>query len=133
MAELFLEELRPAFVARPTADMGYDYFVGFENPDGGLNVSAVEVKATEQPVNGRYPLPKQRYRRLANTNIPVLLLVVDVKQNRLFYALPGPESSNGERESTTIPVSLTEVDDRTKSELRTQLSQSNAVAAGPVH
>ena len=129
MAELFLEELGASFVARPTTDMGYDYFVGFENPHGGVNVSAVEVTATEQPINGRYPLPTQVYRRLAHTNIPVLLLVVDVKQNRLFYALPGSLSLNGDRDSSMVSVPLTEVDDSARDELRAHLSQSQAAAA----
>ena len=55
MAELFLQELEPAFVAQPVTDFAYDFFIGFSKPDGGINTYAVEVKATEQPINGKLP------------------------------------------------------------------------------
>ena len=37
LAELFLQDLHPSFVAKPTADFGYDFFVGFPNTHGGIN------------------------------------------------------------------------------------------------
>jgi hypothetical protein len=122
LAELLLQEFGPAFVARPTADLGYDFFVGFPNSKGGINIAAVEVKSTEQPVKGRFPIPKRLYRRLANSNVPVLLLVVDVKQNRLFYALQKPDVSDGGNEANKMLVDLTEIDDKEKAELRSQLA-----------
>jgi hypothetical protein len=133
LVELFLEDLGAEFIARPAADLGYDLFVGFKNSDGGINLTAVEIDATEQPINTRYPVQRQLYRRLVSTNIPVLLLVADVKQNRLFYALPGSEPASGEGNAKTIPIPLKEVDERAVEELRAQLSQSQVVAAGAPH
>lgn len=130
LAELFLQELGAQFVARPTADLGYDFFVGFNNADGGVNVAAVEVKATERPVQHRYPVQKQLFRRLAHSNIPVVLLVADVKENRLFYALPGSYGSGDDAGASTVQVDLTPVNETTKDELRSFLSTPQPTASG---
>ena len=104
LAELFLQELGAEFVARPTADLGYDFFVGFNNSDGGVDIAAVEVKATERPVQHRYPVQKRLFQRLANSNIPVLLLVVNVKDNRLFYALPSSYEPGEGSDANTVSL-----------------------------
>lgn len=129
LAELFLQDLGAEFVARPTADLGYDFFVGFNNSDGGLNVAAVEVKATERPVKSRFPIEKRVFRRLANSNIPVLLLVVDVKENQLFYALPDDCTAGEDPGGNTVSIPLTLVDETTKRELRHLLGNHEAAAA----
>lgn len=129
LAELFLQDLGAEFVARPTVDLGYDFFVGFNNSDGGLNVAAVEVKATDRPVDLHFPVQKRVFRRLANSNIPVLLLVVDVKENRLFYALPDACTACEDSGGNTISIPLTVVDETTKSELRHILGNHEAAAA----
>lgn len=133
LAELFLQDLGAEFVARPTADLGYDFFVGFSNPDGGINIAAVEVKATDRPIQSRYPLQKRLFRRLANSNIPVLLLVVNVKENRLFYALPGDYAGEEGTAENTVLVPLTAVDESTKSELRHLLMTSPTAASEVLH
>jgi len=133
LAELFLQDLGADFVARPTADLGYDLFVGFSNPDGGVNIAAVEVKATERPIQSRYPVQKRLFRRLANSNIPVLLLVVNVKENRLFYALPGDYAIDEDAAETTVSIPMTEVDESTKSELRHLLMTSPTAASEVLH
>ena len=133
LAELLLEDLGAEFVARPMSDFGYDYFVGFTNPDGGLNLAAVELKATDRPVQPRYALPRQYFRRLANSNVPVLLLVADVRANRLFYALPGSYLPNGGSDARTGWVSLTEIDEATRSELREQLANAHVAASEALH
>ncbi len=130
LAELFLQELGAQFVARPTADLGYDFFVGFNNADGGVNVAAVEVKATERPVQHRYPVQKQLFRRLAHSNIPVVLLVANVKENRLFYALPGSYEPGDDTGANTVHVDLTPVNESTKDELRSFLSTPQPTASG---
>ncbi len=119
MAELFLQELEPAFVAQPVTDFAYDFFVGFSKPDGGINTYAVEVKATEQPVNGKYRMPANQYLYLANSNIPVLLLVVDVKRNRLFYAWPAADLAHG---SVFMTIPVVEISDEVRAKLRKQLA-----------
>jgi hypothetical protein len=128
LAELFLQELGAEFVARPTADLGYDFFVGFNNSDGGVNIAAVEVKATDRAVNGHYPVEKRLFRRLANSNIPVLLLVVNVKENRLFYALPGSYPPGEDADANRISLPLTPIDEATKLELRDLLANPQAAA-----
>lgn len=130
LAELFLQELGAQFVARPTADLGYDFFVGFNNADGGVNLVAVEVKATERSVQHRYPVPKQLFRRLAHSNIPVVLLVANVKENRLFYALPSSYGPGDDAGANTVQVDLTPVNDSTTNELRSFLSKPQATAVG---
>src|SRR5688500_16471328 len=120
LAELFLQEMDPTFVARPTRDLTFDFFVGFQNPHDGINLTAVEVKSTERPVNGRFPISKRLYDRCANSNIPVLILVVDVKQNRLFYAWPSAENSDA-NSADTVTIRLEEIDEKTKKLLRKQL------------
>jgi PAS domain-containing protein len=120
-AELFLQDLDPVFVAQPSPDLAFHFFVGFTNPRRGINLTAVEVKSTERQVHDRFPIHKRLYQRLANSNIPVLILVVDVKQNRLYYSWPTQEIS-GSTTSNTIGIPLTEIDDNTKKELRNRLA-----------
>lgn len=129
LAELFLQELGAAFVARPTADLGYDFFVGFNNAEGGVNVAAVEVKATDRPVQSHFPIDKRLFRRLAHSNIPVLLLVVNVKENRLFYAPPSAFSPGGVRGANTLSIPVTAVDESTRNELHEMLASPQVAAA----
>jgi len=122
MAELLLQDLGPTFVARANRNLGYDYFAGFPNSKGGINVTAVEVKATDRPVPARFLINRRAYDRLAHSNIPVLVLVADVKQNRVFYAWPKPDGASKSRGSDTVALPLVEIDDRTKAELRGRLA-----------
>lgn len=123
IAELFLQDLKPAFVAKPTSDFGYDFYLGFQNTNGGINNYAVQVKATSRPVPSRFPINTKLYKLLTYSNIPTLLIVVDVKQNKIYYAWLSPEMSKGVQETqTTIRIPVTEVNDLVKEELRKQLS-----------
>ena len=130
MAQLFLEDLGAEFVARPTADFGYDFFVGFRNSKGGTNTIAVEVKATDKPLAGHFDMQRRIYERLAYSNIPVLLLVADVKQNRLFYAWPSPDVVNGRRGSNTVRIPITEASDKAMGELRERLASAQLELVG---
>jgi hypothetical protein len=125
IAELFLQELGAEFVAAPTTDLGYDFFVGFAKPDGGMNLSAIDVKATEKPVSTSYALPKQLYARLAHSNVPGLLLVVDVKQNRLYHAWPNPDKLSKRANGNTIRIPVIEIDDHIKEGIRKRLAGEN--------
>jgi hypothetical protein len=133
LAELFLQELGAEFVARPTAELGYDFFVGFNNPDGGLNIAAVQVKATDRPVQSRFAVQKRLYRRLANSNVPVLLLVVNVKENRLFYALPDAYAPGEEASTNTVQIPMTPVDETTRDELRHLLTNLQPAVSEALH
>lgn len=132
LAGLFLQELGPEFVARPTSDLGYDFFVGFNNPGGGVNIAAVEVKATDRPVKSRYLLPKPLFRRLANSNVPVLLLVVNVKENQMFYALPGAHAPADDAGANNVSVPVTAVNETTRNELRHFLTEPQTAAPAMV-
>ena len=121
LAELFLQELEPEFVARPTADFGYDFLVGFRNRKGGINNIAVQVKATERPARKQYSISKGLYNRWAYSNIPVLLLVIDVKESRYYYAWASPEVSRSAGDIEILRVELTDITDSTKAELLEEL------------
>ena len=113
MAELFMEDLGPTFVARTTVDFGYDLFVGFMNSKGGVNITGVQVKATERIVTSYYVIDSRLFARLAYSNIPGLLLVADVKQNRLFYAWP-THVDTSDRLADSIRILITEINDNTR-------------------
>jgi len=120
MAELFLQDLGATFVSQPTADTGIDFVVAFPNGQGGMNLSAVEVKATEQPVGDFYPLETKWYKRLAHSNVPSLLLVADAKRNQLYFAWPGEEDVNPS--VRTVRVRVTPIDDEVKEQIRGRLA-----------
>jgi len=122
LAELFLQDLRPRFVARAdTLDVGVDFFVGFSNTRGGVNLVAVEVKATEQLSKARIGLARKHYTLLANSNVPGLILVVDVKQSKYYFAFADNANMLDSRE--TIWVQLLEADEDGRSALLKQLSE----------
>ena len=132
MAELFLQELGTAYIAKSSApDFPFDFFIGFRTDQGGLNTYAVEVKATEQPVEGRYALQRPMVDYLTKSNIPVLLLVVDVKRNRLYYtlgnAIAKAPRSNGKQLTLRVPV--IEIDDTVKAALRSDLASNGSKLA----
>ena len=64
LAELFLQELQPLFVAQSTGESGYDFFVGFRNPKGGVNNILVEVKSTEPSHGNNTHFPKRLTRNM---------------------------------------------------------------------
>ncbi len=119
MAELFLQDLEPASLARPPANFGYDFLVVFPRRNGGTNTFAVEVKATEHPDPSSFVIDKQTYNRLAHSNIPGLLLVADSKENRLFFAWPPRVDTRSQPGS--VSIQLTPVDDKTEKELHKRL------------
>jgi hypothetical protein len=129
MAELYLEELGPQFVSRPAQDVGYDLLVGFLNDKGGINTFAVKVESTELPPGARFHLLRRTFDRFAHSNIPGLLLVADVKQNRLYYAWLTPKKSTG---SSRISIPLIELNDENKNELQEQFvaAEGGVVVAG---
>ena len=123
MIELFLQDLEPAFLAQSTFDVGYDFFVGFINAEGGISTSAVVAKATEQSAPDRYCLPKERYDRLAYSNIPVLLLVANVKDNRLYHAWITPHESK-DCANGTVSIPVIEIDARSHQSIHQKLAQA---------
>jgi len=119
LVELFLQDLGATFVSDPRADTGYDFIVAFPNGKGGTNFSAVEVKATDRPIGHSYPLNKRWYKRLAHSNVPSLLLVVDAKQNRLYHAWLGEGEMKTDARTVRVPV--VPIDDAVKEQIRERL------------
>lgn len=120
MAELFFQDMDPLFISRPTAnDLGYDLLVGFSNDRAGINMFAVEVKGAERPPRKAFRLFRSTFDRIAHSNIPGLIVVADVKQNRLYYAWLRPEDAK--EGSDTASVQLIEVNPATKRQLENQL------------
>jgi hypothetical protein len=89
LAQLFLQDLGASVwtTAGATDDGPFDSIAAFLTNDQKLRISAIEIKATEQPVVEEYCFQAQRrsIRALQHSNVPVLFLVADVKRNELFY------------------------------------------------
>ena len=128
LAEVFFQELEPTFIARPpTPQVGYDLLVGFRNEKSGINTFAVEVKSTEEPVGPRFAIQRTIFDQIAYSTVPGILLVVDVKRNRLYYAWLRP---NGKARGTpTVSIPVTEITEATKADLRRQLRSADGVVA----
>jgi hypothetical protein len=126
MAELLLQELKPRFIAHGGFDSeSFDFLVGIPNEAGGVNSFAVEVKSTEQPVEDNLRVSREVFERFTQSNIPVLLLVVDVKQNTISYALVG---SNADVVAGTriVEIPIKRVDGASKRKIQQQLSRLGA-------
>jgi len=125
LAELFLQELKPKFLTRPTHDLGFDFLVGFTNSRGGVNTFVVEVKSTEQSVLSFFAIDRGLYSRMVNSNVPAFLLIVDVKSNKIFCGWPerGHSSVNGG--PGTIRVAVTEMNNLTRGALRERLLKAD--------
>ncbi len=121
LAELFLEELNPEFMARSPDQFGYDFLVGFPNSRGGINNISVEVKSTERVPRGQYVISKRLFDRLSRSNTPALLLVADVKDNKLFFAWLTSDLPASSEVAASVRIQITEINDITKEELRDKL------------
>jgi len=122
LVELFLQDLGATFVSDPRSATGYDFIVAFPNGKGGTNLSAVEVNTTDRPIGHSYPLDKRWYKRLAHSNVPSLLLVVDAKQNRLYHAWLGEgEVKKLNSDARTVRVPVAPIDEAVKEQIRERL------------
>ncbi len=128
LAELFLQELNPSFITKPTANLGFDFFIGIQNSNGGINNYLVEVKAAEQELESYYTMQTSQYKRLAYSNIPALLLVIDVKRNNLHYALLPLHESEIKNEFHQMRIPMTKVTDNEKKLLSEKLAISTKIA-----
>lgn len=84
LAEEFLVELGIASVSLKQADVGFDYIGIVAERRTSLFVFGIEVKATENA--DRFTFLTSRLIQLCNSNIPILLLVADVKHSELYFA-----------------------------------------------
>jgi hypothetical protein len=132
IAELMLEDLGAAVIARhDEADFLFDYLAGFKNAAGGMNTIGVELKAVEGAPGPTVELTKKVANRIAGSNTPTLLLVIDVKHNQLWYAWSNDldsrlrDRAGGSRYS--IPVR--ELTEEAQVVLKGELSRSVKVAS----
>lgn len=120
LAELFFQELNPAFISRPTTEeLGYDLLVGIPNAKKGINTFAVQISGTEKDPGAHFPMPRKNFIRMAHSNVPGLLLVVNVKQNRLYYGWLRSDSSPVRGNSVAVP--LVELEGAAREEFKRQL------------
>lgn len=87
LAKLFLEDLKPQAIARADVLAGIDYLAVFWGDDGGFRIAAVEVKAVQRPIREKYVFltRKTTAEALKRANVPVLFLVVDSKNSRIYF------------------------------------------------
>ena len=86
LAEQFLLELEPSYLSLMQGqDFGIDYMAFFQKADGTPVVIAIEVKATQREMKGHFTLSSSQAQKLLNMNIPVLVIVVDVKDNNIYF------------------------------------------------
>ncbi len=134
MAELFLQELEPLYLVRSPEnlrDFIYDFLIGFQKSSGGIDTYGILLKATQRPISGRYQISVSTYKRLACSNIPALLLVIDVKQNHLFYSWISEDKIKDSQNKNSITVPVTKIDDAAKEALRKQLAGERSDRAYP--
>jgi len=98
-----------------------DFYVGFRTKKGRLVTIMVEVKATEKPVSGTF-----HFHGPESSNIPVLILVVDVKANELFFnwaseARGVSSSPRSPRRTSTLSIPVRKVTESSKRELLAEI------------
>src|SRR5262245_4078129 len=89
LTQLFLQDLGASIWAA----VGTEYegpfhaIASFVTEDQKARITAIEVKATEQPVGTEFCFQAdlRSIRALQHSNVPVLFLVVDAKRNLVFY------------------------------------------------
>lgn len=128
LAEQFLLDLAPSYLsAVQSQDLGIDYMAFVQKADGTPVVIGVEVKTTQHDIKGRYSLPSSQVRHLLNMNVPVLILVVDVKDNNIYFnwvkeALSEEQKASLDKTSScNIQLRMSTADEREK--LRQEIIQ----------
>jgi hypothetical protein len=89
----------------------------------GINSYAIEVKGTAKPVSSKYRVHASTFKRLANSNIPALLLVVDVKENNLFYSWIENEAIQEHEGKVSFSLPVIKLDELSKNELLKKLRE----------
>ena len=97
----FLFELAPkqAIYTGDHADHLFDYMALFLKSDGSPVTIAIAVTATEEEIEGVYPFKVSDLEKFKNSNIPVLILVIDVKRNQYFLNWAKNAIVTGQKES----------------------------------
>lgn len=87
LAEFFLRELNPKFLAQASFQGAvWDYLAAFKGKEGKLVNIAIQVKGTEAPILSEHVFPgPPNWMGSVNSNLPILVVVVDVKTNSLAW------------------------------------------------
>ena len=134
LAEGFLLELRPAELRiMQNSEVGFDYVAFFSKADSSPVLIGVEAQATEQKVNGGYPFQVAQLKRLQNSNIPILIVVLDVKRNEIYFnwaqdAMPEKYKKSLGRRSE-IPLELRKATLEEVEKLKQEILMKSASAA----
>ena len=88
----------------------FNYMALFLKPDGSPLTIAITVKGTEEEIKGVYPVNVSELTKFKKSNIPVLILIIDVKRNHYFFtwgqAITLLQELNAFDLEQSIPVSL---------------------------
>lgn len=89
LAQELLIELGATYVGalEQPKDIGLDYVAFFTKDDGTPVIIGVECKATERdvPTAARALLPASLVQKLQHANVPVLIILADVKHNDIYF------------------------------------------------
>lgn len=86
LAESFLLGLGPHELRiLRNSEVGFDYVAFFSKLDSAPVLVGVATIATEQEVNDDYPFQVAQLKRLQKSNIPILIVVLDVKRNEIYF------------------------------------------------
>lgn len=86
LVQQFLLDLGASYVSPlPSPDLGLDYLAFFSRNDRLQRAIGVEAKATEREVAGRFLVTAALLRRFEDSNIPILLVIADVKRNEIYF------------------------------------------------
>jgi hypothetical protein len=108
----FLFEIEPddLIYTGDHAEHLFDYMALFLKPDGSPVTIAIAVKATEEEIQGIYPFKVSDLKKFKNSNIPVLILAIDVKRNQFFFNWAEksiiPEQTNSLNSEQFVSVTL---------------------------
>lgn len=134
LAESFLLRLCPheLRIIR-NSEVGFDYVAFFSKLDSAPVLVGVATKATEQEVNGGYAFQVAQLKRLQNSNIPILILVLDVKRNEIFFnwaqdAIPEKYKRALNRRSA-IPIELRKATSEEVEKLKQEIFMRAATTA----
>jgi hypothetical protein len=111
LAEMFLTDCGAKVTQAPFGRI--DLLAFFESDHKAFQVAAVEVKAQETPLPHEFALDPAIIQRAAEFNIPTLLLVVDVKQNKLGFAWLDEfaKSHSHARRGSKVRIPLSDVEE----------------------
>jgi hypothetical protein len=120
LAELFLHQLEPDFVGDAgKEDIPFDYFVTISTPEKQIKTIAVFVQTTEEEIRNPWQVyfKEKVVPALQNSNIPVLLLIIDVKRGKVFFnwasRLEALESSGQGKQMQGFSFPLIEASEKT--------------------